>query len=117
MPRCWKTFDRNRPRPGTLYARSTSCACRNFSRCSSRKMAGRHRLGVVPIQALFFGRDDERAVHAHHRVAPDLEMHVGGAAGDRYLEQVVDVHGPGSAYFFAAAAGSSATAAVRGSPG
>ena len=31
VPRCWKTLTRNRPRPGTPYARSNSFWALNFS--------------------------------------------------------------------------------------
>ena len=51
-----------------------------------------HRLGVGPIEPLFFGRDRQRAVHAHHRIAADLEVQVGRAAGDGRLEEVVYMH-------------------------
>ena len=52
----------------------------------------RHRLGVRAIEPLFLGRDDERAVDPHHRVAADLQVQVRRAAGHGDLQQVVDVH-------------------------
>jgi hypothetical protein len=50
------------------------------------------RLGIVAIEALFLGRDDQGSVDAHHRVAADFEMQVGRPAGDRGLEQLIDMH-------------------------
>ena len=48
------------------------------------------------VEPLLLGRDDERAVDPHHRVAADLEVQVGRAAGDGDLQQIVDVHGDGT---------------------
>ncbi len=45
----------------------------------------REGLGVGPLQPLLFAGDNERAADAHHRVAPDLDVQVGGAGGDGSL--------------------------------
>ncbi len=52
-----------------------------------------HRLGVRAVEALLVGRHDQRAVDPHHRIAADLQVQVGRAAGDGRLQQVIDMHG------------------------
>ena len=52
----------------------------------------RHRDGVLLHQPLELAERQQVAVDADHRVAPDLEMEVGGLALHRDLQQVVDVH-------------------------
>jgi hypothetical protein len=54
---------------------------------------GGHGLGVVALEPPLLAGDDEGAVDAHHRVAADLDVQVGGAAADGVREQVVQVHG------------------------
>ena len=51
-------------------------------------LAGRHhrrahRDDVLVIEPLLVGRGHEHAAHAHHRVAADLQVQVGGAASRR----------------------------------
>ena len=57
-----------------------------------REQRLRESLGVGPLEPLLFAGDHERSVHAHHRVAADLEVQVGRAGGHGDLKKLVDMH-------------------------
>jgi hypothetical protein len=51
-----------------------------------------HLLRVSALETFFLGRDDQRPVDPHHRIAADFQVQIGRTARDSGLEEIVDVH-------------------------
>ena len=94
VPRCWKTLQRKRPRPGHAVGQVDFLLLLELL-----ALLGAEEHAAIASVSLRSSRfssrdDDERAVDAHHRVAADLQVQVGGAARDGNLEEIVEVHAP-----------------------
>ena len=80
--------------PGDAVGQVDFLRLAEFFLVLGREEHARHRFGVVAVEPLFLGGDEQCAIDPHHRVAADLEVQVGGSGRGGYPQEIIEMHAP-----------------------